>query len=95
LASGEYIKAIQPKKLAGPFVTCHFKEIRNGEPQTIGFIAKKARGTMARFIIQNRLENVDALRGFGEDGYAFEPGLSTDEDLVFVRDPRLPQIRKN
>ncbi len=86
LASGEYIKAIQPKKLAGPFVTCHFKEIRNGEPQTIGFIAKKARGTMARFMIQNRVENVDDLKGFGEDGYSFEPGLSSDEDLVFVRD---------
>jgi len=86
LASGEYIKAIQPQGLAGPFVTCHFKEIRDGAPRTIGFIAKKARGTMARYMVRNRVADEDGLKEFGEDGYAFEPGLSSDEDLVFVRD---------
>ena len=86
LASSEYIKAIQPQNLAGPFVTCHFKEIRAGVPRTIGLVAKKARGRMARFMVRNRVENEDDLKGFGEDGYAFEPELSSDEDLVFVRD---------
>ena len=86
LASNEYIKAIQPQSLAGPFVTCHFKEIRDGTPKTIGLVAKKARGRMARFMVQNRVEDVGGLRGFGEDGYVFEPELSTDDDLVFVRD---------
>ena len=86
LASNEYIKAIQPQSLAGPFVTCHFKEIREGVPRTIGLVAKKARGRMARFMVQNRVESEDDLKGFGEDGYAFEPDLSSDEDLVFVRD---------
>ena len=88
LASKEYIGAIQPQDLAGPFVTCHFKEIRDGVPKTIGFVAKKARGRMARFMVQNRVETEDDLKGFGEDGYAFEPGLSNDEDLVFVRNRR-------
>ena len=86
LASGEYIRAIQPQRLAGPFVTCHFKEIREGVPRTIGFVAKKARGTMARYMVRSRVEDEDGLKEFGEDGYAFEPGLSSDEDLVFVRD---------
>ena len=86
LASSEYIRAIQPEKLAGPFVTCHFKEMKDGTPTAIGFFAKRARGTMARFMVQNRIENEDDLKRFGEDGYVFEPGLSSDEDLVFVRD---------
>ena len=85
LASKEYIGAIQPQGLAGPFVTCHFKEMRDGVPRTIGLVAKKARGRMARFMVQNRVETQDDLKGFGEDGYGFEPGLSTDDDLVFVR----------
>ena len=86
LASKEYIGAIRPQDLAGPFLTCHFKEMRDGVPKTIGFVAKKARGRMARFMVQNRVETLDDLKGFGADGYAFEAGLSSDEDLVFVRD---------
>ena len=85
LASAEYIKAIRPQRLAGPFVTCHFKEMRDGTPKTIGFVCKKARGTMARFIVQQRVEDADGLKAFGEGGYTFEPQLSSDEDLVFVR----------
>lgn len=85
LASNEYIKAIQPQSLDGPFVTCHFKEMRDGVPKTIGLVAKRARGMMARFIVRNRVENEDDLKGFAEDGYSFVPELSNDEDLVFVR----------
>ena len=86
LASKEYVGAIQPQGLAGSFVTCHFKEMREGVPKTIGLGAKKARGRMARFMVQNRVENEDDLKAFREDGYAFDSGLSSDEDLVFVRD---------
>jgi cytoplasmic iron level regulating protein YaaA (DUF328/UPF0246 family) len=86
LASNEYIRSIQPQSLAGPFVTCHFKEMKDGTPKTIGLVAKKARGRMARFMVQNRIAGADDLRGFGEDGYAFDPELSSDDDLVFVRD---------
>lgn len=86
LASKEYIGAIQPQGLAGPLVTCHFKVMREGVLKTIGLVAKKARGRMARFMVQNRVESEDDLKAFREDGYAFDPGLSSDEDLVFVRD---------
>jgi cytoplasmic iron level regulating protein YaaA (DUF328/UPF0246 family) len=85
LASNEYIKAIRPQSLDGPLVTCHFKEMRDGAPKTIGLVAKKARGRMARFMVQSRVEDPEDLKAFGEDGYAFAPELSTDEDLVFVR----------
>ena len=85
LASNEYIKAIQPPSLAGAFVTCHFKEMKDGVPRNIGLYAKRARGRMARFMVQNRVENEEGLKGFEEDGYAFKPELSSDDDLVFVR----------
>ena len=59
--------------------------MRDGTPKTIGFVCKKARGRMARFIVQQRVEDADGLKAFGEDGDTFEPQLSSDEDLVFVR----------
>lgn len=86
LASNEYIKSIQPEGLVGPFVTCHFKEVKDGEPKTIGLYAKRARGMMARYMVKNRVEEVKGLRRFNEAGYAFREDLSTDADLVFVRD---------
>lgn len=86
LASNEYIKSIQPDGLAGPFVTCHFKEMKDGEPKTIGLYAKRARGMMARFMVKNRVENVAGLQTFDEAGYGFRADLSSETDLVFVRD---------
>ncbi len=85
LASKEYISAIRPDGLAGPFVTCQFKQIKDGVPRNIGLFAKRARGRMARFVVQNRVENAEGLKGFEEDGYAFQPELSGDNELVFVR----------
>lgn len=85
LASNEYIKAINPKKLTGPFLTCHFKEVKNGTPKTIGLFAKRARGMMARHIIQNRIETPTELKKFKTDGYAFAPKLSDDHNYVFLR----------
>jgi cytoplasmic iron level regulating protein YaaA (DUF328/UPF0246 family) len=85
LASGEYIKAINAKKLDGPFVTCHFKEMKNGAPKVIGLFAKRARGMMARYMIQNRIETVEGLKGFNSDGYEYREDLSEDRSLVFVR----------
>ena len=46
---------------------------------------KKARGMMVRYVIQNRIENVEDLKGFNEDGYWFNSGLSTEKKLVFTR----------
>ena len=86
LASNEYIKAIQPKGLAGPFITCHFKEIRDGVPRSFGFVVKKARGKMARFMVQNRVDNKEGLKDFSEDGYTFAPELSGEDALTFLRE---------
>jgi len=86
LASNEYIKAVQPKDLDGPFITCHFKEMKNGAPKTIGLFAKRARGMMARYMIQNRIEEPEGLKGFDVDGYQFVPDMSDDKNYTFLRD---------
>lgn len=86
LASNEYIKSIKPKQLDGAFITCHFKEMKGGVPKTIGIFAKRARGMMARYIIQNRIETPDALKGFNQDGYEFIAALSDDTNYTFLRD---------
>lgn len=86
LASNEYIKAVQPKALKGNFITCDFKEMKNGAPKTIGLFAKRARGAMARYMIQNRIDAPEGLKGFDLDGYVFQPSLSDERTLTFLRD---------
>ncbi|MDA3879706.1 MAG: peroxide stress protein YaaA, partial [Prolixibacteraceae bacterium] len=71
LASNEYSKAIDFKKLKHKVVTASFYEERNGKFKMITVYAKKARGMMARFIIQNRIEQLDDLKAFDTDGYYF------------------------
>ncbi len=85
LASNEYFKAVPTEHLAPPLIQASFKEIRDGQPKTIAIYAKKARGSMARFQIRNRIEDPEGLKDFAEDGYALDSTLSTDSDLVFVR----------
>ncbi|PJB70468.1 MAG: peroxide stress protein YaaA [Alphaproteobacteria bacterium CG_4_9_14_3_um_filter_47_13] len=85
LASLEYIKAIQPQRLAHSFITCHFKEMKGDAPKVIGLFAKRARGMMARYIIQNRIETPEGLKDFDKEGYKFMPILSDQSDFVFVR----------
>lgn len=86
LASNEYIKSIQQDKLESNFITCHFKELKDGAPKTIGIFAKRARGMMARFIIQNRVEMAEGLKAFNESGYEFVESLSDDQNYVFLRE---------
>lgn len=86
LASNEYIKAIRRDRLENDFITCHFKELKDGEPKTIGLFAKRARGMMARFMIQNRIEAPEGLKGFNEDEYEFMPSLSDEQNYVFLRE---------
>lgn len=85
LASQEYFGGVDAKALKPPVVTCHFKEEKEGELRVLGFFAKKARGLMARFIIEKRLEKAADLKAFDAAGYAFQPGLSSDADWVFSR----------
>jgi cytoplasmic iron level regulating protein YaaA (DUF328/UPF0246 family) len=85
LASNEYIKAVKPKALKGRFITCHFKELKDGEPKVVGLFAKRTRGAMARYMIQNRVETPEGLKAFQEDGYSFIEALSDEHNYVFVR----------
>ncbi|MBT80645.1 MAG: peroxide stress protein YaaA [Alteromonadaceae bacterium] len=86
LASNEYFKSVRAKSLDGMIITPHFKDKKNGQYKVISFFAKKARGLMARYVIQNRIEDVAGLKAFSEAGYVFSPEQSTETDLVFLRD---------
>lgn len=85
LASTEYFSAVDTKLLKVPVITPEFKEYKNGKLKIISFFAKKARGLMVRYIIDNNCETVDDLKGFNTDGYAFDANLSTEKKLVFTR----------
>lgn len=88
LASNEYSRAVPKKRLTVPLITADFKEIRDGKPKTISFFAKRARGLMARFMVQNQIDEPQGLKDFAEEGYGFRPDLSTDDRLMFTRDPQ-------
>lgn len=85
LASQEYFGAVDAKALKLPVVTPQFREATDGESRIISFFAKKARGTMARFAIDERIERAEDLKRFDRDGYRFDADASTDSDWVFVR----------
>ena len=84
LASQEYFHAIKYAKLNGELYHVHFKENRNGVYKVISFTAKKARGTMSRLIIQNRVNTVEPLKAFDVDGYTYNEKLSDERNLVFT-----------
>lgn len=85
LASNEYFKVVKPKLLKVPVITPIFKDYKNGNLKIIAFFAKKARGMMVRYIIDNNLENTEDLKGFNYGGYAFDVNLSTEKELMFTR----------
>lgn len=85
LASNEYSKAVDLKYIKGKVVTCSFKEYRNGEYKAIMTFAKRARGTMSRFIIKNNIESQEDLKVFNLDNYEFNASLSAENEYVFVR----------
>jgi len=85
LASSEYFKAVNQKVLKVPMITPVFKDFKNGEYKTIMTFAKKARGLMVRYIIDNDVTTIDALKGFDIDGYGFAESMSTETELFFTR----------
>ncbi|MCR9214142.1 MAG: peroxide stress protein YaaA [Proteobacteria bacterium] len=85
LASIEYFKAVDRKTLKPKVITGVFKEVKDGTAKIIGFSAKKARGMMARYMIENRIDQPEGLKDFSEEGYKFQPSLSSDSDYVFTR----------
>lgn len=85
LASNEYFKAINKKKLIGNVVTPVFKDFNNGKYKAVMVYAKKARGMMANYIITNKIEKTEDLKGFDTEGYCFNEEASTNNELVFLR----------
>lgn len=86
LASNEYFKAVKPKQLNGEVITPVFKDCKNGQYKVISFYAKKARGLMARYIIDNQVDSVEKLKQFDVAGYYFVADESTAKELVFKRE---------
>ncbi|MFC7049146.1 peroxide stress protein YaaA [Emcibacter nanhaiensis] len=82
-ASNEYFKAVKPKALKAQVITPVFKQVKDGHARSLGMMAKRARGMMARYIIQNRIEDPAKLKEFDMDGYKFQPTLSDHETFEF------------
>jgi uncharacterized protein len=85
LASHEYFKVVDRKVLKARVVECVFEEYKNGQYKIISFMAKRARGLMARYAIQKRIKDVEKLKTFRTEGYAFAPSVSEQDRLVFRR----------
>jgi len=86
LASNEYFRSVKTKNLEGRLVTPQFRDFKNGQYKIISFYAKKARGLMCRYAIENRITRVDDLKGFDLDGYYFSADQSDADNWVFLRD---------
>jgi len=85
LASNEYFKSVDRRVLNKEVVTPIFKEYKNGNYKVISFLAKKARGMMAAYLIQNRITHIDGIKAFDLVDYNFDKKQSTDKELVFLR----------
>ncbi|KIS43302.1 peroxide stress protein YaaA [Kosakonia radicincitans] len=85
LASDEYFKSVKTQKLNARIIKPVFLDEKNGKFKVISFYAKKARGLMSRFIIENRLTKPEQLTGFNSEGYFFDREVSSQEELVFKR----------
>lgn len=86
LASNEYFKSIDKKKLKAEIVTPEFKDLKNGQYKMISFYAKKARGLMTRFILENNICEAEDLQAFDFEGYNFNPRISKPGNPVFTRE---------
>jgi len=85
LASVEYFSSVKQGSLAGKVVSPVFKDYKNGKYKIISFFAKKARGLMTRYLIENRIDSPDGLADFNCDGYKYSKSESTDQSPVFLR----------
>lgn len=86
LASNEYFRAVKPGSLDAEIITPVFKDLKAGKYKIISFFAKKARGQMARFILDKELNDPAGLKKFKTDGYRYNKAESTARELVFTRD---------
>ena len=86
LASVEYFKSVDSKKLKAEIVTPEFREAKEGTYKMVSFFAKKARGMMTRFILQNGIDAEEQLHAFDSDGYCYNGRLSEKGRPVFTRE---------
>ncbi len=86
LASNEYFSAVKRKALQARLITADFKDLKNGQYKIISFYAKKARGMMARFVIDEKIHDPLQLKGFDRQGYRYSADQSRPDHLVFLRD---------
>jgi uncharacterized protein len=84
-ASNEYFKAVKLDLIKAKVVTPVFKQVKNGEARMLGMMAKRARGAMARYIVQNKVERLADLKEFKADGYRFQNKLSDSDKFEFHR----------
>lgn len=89
LASNEYFKSVKKKSLQAELITPVFKDEKKGDYKVISFFAKKARGAMARYLIDQRCESADGLLDFNELGYRYNKKASTEAQPVFLRTEKM------
>ena len=85
LASSEYFKVVNQKILKVPMITPVFKDFKSGQYKTIMTFAKKARGLMVRYIIDNNIKTIDRLKHFDIENYRFHENMPSKNELVFTR----------
>ena len=85
LASIEYFSAVKRSSLKARIIDTEFKDFKNGQYKIISFYAKKARGMMSRFVIEERINRPEALQAFDVQGYRYNREQSTPDKLVFLR----------
>ncbi|MEP2735612.1 MAG: peroxide stress protein YaaA [Erythrobacter sp.] len=93
LASNEYFKVVDTGVLPGKVLTASFLNVKDGEARRLMYHVKFARGLMARWIMENRIENADDLRSFDAEGYKFDAKASSETELVFTR--KQPPVKKS
>jgi cytoplasmic iron level regulating protein YaaA (DUF328/UPF0246 family) len=86
LASNEYFSAVKRNALNARIINTDFKDLKNGQYKIISFYAKKARGMMSRFVIEERVNDPAALKQFDVQGYRYSAEQSSADKLVFLRD---------
>jgi len=85
LASNEYSKAVQPSHLIGRVINVQFREQKDDGYKIIGIHAKRARGLMSRFVIQNRIDTPEDIKQFDQADYRYRVDMSTESEWVFAR----------
>lgn len=93
LASNEYFKAVDTAALPGRVIEASFLNVKDGEARRLMYHVKFARGLMARWIMENRIDKADDLRGFDAEGYTLDASASSETELVFTR-PQPPVKKK-